>query len=70
MSVNGRNLLGGDSKSDSSLELDELPSFWEPILFWEEELETSISFGTSNNSSVADSRLTESFHFQAVDSKK
>jgi hypothetical protein len=72
MSVNGRNFLGGDSKSNSSLELDELPSFWEfePILFWEEELETLNCFGTSSNSSVADSGLTESFHFQVVDSKK
>jgi len=29
MSVNERTLLGGDSESDSSIELDELPPFCE-----------------------------------------
>ena len=64
-----QNLLEGDSKSDSSLELDKLPWFWvfEPVLFWEEELETSSCFGASSNSNVVNSGLIESFHFQVVD---
>jgi hypothetical protein len=70
MSINGRNLLGGDYEYDSSLELDEFPSLWEfeQVPFWEEELETLGCFRASSNSSVADSGLTVSFHFQAADS--
>jgi hypothetical protein len=69
MSVNRRTLIRGDSKSDLSLELDELPPLWEfeQVLSWELE---SGCFGAWNNSSIANSGLTESSHFQATDSSK
>jgi hypothetical protein len=55
MSINGQALIGWGSESDSSLELEELPPFW--------ELKTSGCFRVWNNSSIADSGLIESFHF-------
>jgi len=69
MSVNGRILFKGDSKSDLSLEVYELPPFWEfeQVLSWELE---SDCFGAWNDSCIANFGLTESSHFQATDSSK
>jgi hypothetical protein len=68
MSVKEWTLLGGDSETNSSIELDELPSNCKIKLVLTWELETSSCFEAWNNFSIADSRLTESSYFQAGDS--
>ena len=69
MLVNGWTLFEVDFESDSSLELDELPSLWGFERVLSRELETLGCFGAWNNSSIVDYGLTKSSYFQATDSK-